>query len=100
MTVRLKADTTYESAARGGHYVRICCSRRTLRTSSRGLAGERQPLAVLGPPAVCGFVERLLDSTRNRPRFAAADRVAVDFANRRHLDRGSREEQLIGGHQV
>src|SRR5579862_384597 len=71
-----------------------------LRSSSDGsdilrLHG-REPMVVLAVAAVDDVEERRLDLLGDRPARSAADRAAVELADRRDFRRGAREERFVG----
>ena len=61
---------------------------------------EREPVPILRQLSPHGLVERVLNTTRDRPWFTAADDAAVHVADRGHFDGGAGEEQLVGAEHV
>ena len=75
----------------------MCAKRAMVPLSNRLLLARiREPPPVLGTFSADYRVECVLNTTRHRPRFTAADHVTVHFADRRHFDRRPREEEFVG----
>src|SRR5213078_2106016 len=63
-------------------------------------ADERQPAPVLRQLPADGLVERVLNTTGDRPRFTVADDVAIHLADKGDFHCGTREKQFIAAEHI